>query len=346
MSKVDINIAEIIKDLNNKHKRKIVYLGSEDIMSDVKRWVHTGSTMLDIVMGGGVPIGRIVEIFGDFSAGKSTLATHFMIEFQKLGGIVALIDTETGFDKKRAQNMGLELNERFLVFEAMTVEEGFKIILDFLNQLPEDNEVPVLIVWDTVSNSTTEASKDGDRFGGGLGAVPRLLREGLRVINKQIPLKNASMVFVNQVQASIGAYVPTVDTNVGGGIKFNASIRLHVKNKGIFKENDNPMGITCGIKVVKNKLAKPQGYCEQMLRYETGFHDNMSLFYFLSKKEVGVIEGGGAGYWKCLKFKPDLPSIRSPNIVTFDKWLTDNQGLLEFLQEQLKEHKDMLWKLS
>jgi hypothetical protein len=83
-----------------------------------------------------------------------------------------------------------------------------------------------------------------------------------------------------------------------------------------------------------------------MLRYETGFHDNMSLFYFLSKKEVGVIEGGGAGYWRCPKFKPDLPSIRSPNIVTFDKWLVDNQGLLEFLQEQLKEHKDMLWKLS
>jgi recombination protein RecA len=302
----------------------------------------SGFKVLDHIMGGGIPIGRIVEFFGDFSSGKSTLATHFMIQFQKVGGIIFLIDTETGWDKRRAIKMGLDPSNNFYVLDALTVEEGFSLIDNIFDNIPLTNKLPILIVWDTISACPTFYQKEkDDANGGGMTSIPRAVRDGLRKITMEIPRHNASVLFVNQTQESIGMYAGPNDTNIGHGVKFHSSIRLQLRSRGKFVENDVPIGITTAITCVKNKLNKPQGKVDMAMYYDTGINDLLTTIQFLTK--VGVISTKGGGYSTCESFNKEMSGARIGSKDGLNKWLTDNPGLLEHLYSKVDEKKDSLW---
>lgn len=337
----------LVAEINKEQKGIAIRFGSEHLLSDIDVFISTGSRLLDAAMGGGVPSGRMIEVFGDESAGKSTVACHMLIECQKMGGVAVLIDTESTFYKLRAEAMGLNLND-LLVLEAETVEQGFERLDSLLDKVPTKGpeNMPIWIVWDTVSGSPTETEKEGDKFGEGIANRPRLVRLGLRRLAMELPRRNMSLIFVNQAQSTIGRFASKNDTNVGRGIKFHASIRMEVKAEGQFKETveqgvPEVAGTNCEIQIVKNKVTRPYANLRLPIYSDKGIDDWMSILAFLVNKEVGGIQMSGA--WP--KF-PGFDLVKNGYINSREsvrQLLANNPGLDTWLTAKMHEKEHLLW---
>jgi len=251
--------------------------------------ISTGSLSLDIALGvGGVPRGRVVEIFGPESSGKTTLTLHIVAQAQKLGGTAAFIDAEHALDPQYARKLGVNVDD-LLVSQPDNGEQA----LEIADMLVRSNAVDVVIV-DSVAALTPKAEIEGDMGDSHVGLQARLMSQALRKLTANIQRSNTLVVFINQIRMKIGVMFGSPETTTGGNaLKFYSSVRLDIRRIGSIKKGDDVVGSSTRVKVVKNKVAPPFKQAEFEILYGEGISREGELI------DLGVEAGfvGKAGAW-------------------------------------------------
>ncbi|WP_029356582.1 recombinase RecA [Bosea sp. 117] len=270
-------------------KGSIMRLGKSDKVIEVET-VSTGSLGLDIALGiGGLPRGRVVEIFGPESSGKTTLALHTIAEAQKKGGICAFVDAEHALDPIYARKLGVDL-DNLLISQPDAGEQA----LEIADTLVRSGAVDVLVV-DSVAALTPRAELDGEMGDSQPGMQARLMSQALRKLTASISRSNTMVIFINQIRMKIGVMYGSPETTTGGNaLKFYASVRLDIRRIGAIKERDEMVGNQTRVKVVKNKLAPPFKQVEFDIMYGEGV-SKMGELIDLGVK-AGVVEKSGAWF--------------------------------------------------
>lgn len=276
-------------------------------IGDVPAWIPSGLGMLDRALGGGLPLGRISEVFSEeASEGKTTLLLHFAAQTQKAGGVVVWLEAENALDRPRAARIGLDL-ETAIIFAPPSVEEGFTFIDKMVANITSDKELqgcPILIVWDTIAASPTIAEKRGDPFAGGMTEKPRIIAQNLRRYVVDFFKYKLHLCLVNQSITNVGntnPYGPKFNTPGGKAIKFYSTLRIKCRKSGFIggprklEAADDKLGISVNITAVKNKLALPFRASDLYLWGETGYDDIMSMAnYFAEAKTRDCLAQSGA----------------------------------------------------
>ncbi len=233
-------------------KGSIMRLGEGDVVKDIEV-VSTGSLSLDIALGvGGVPRGRVVEIYGPESSGKTTLTLQIIAEMQKLGGTAAFIDAEHALDPQYAQKLGVKV-EDLLISQPDHGEQA----LEITDMLVRSSSVDVVVI-DSVAALTPRAEIEGDMGDSQMGLHARLMSQALRKLTGNIKRSNTLVIFINQIRMKIGVMFGSPETTTGGNaLKFYASVRLDIRRIGAIKKGDEVLGNETRVKVVKNKVAPP-----------------------------------------------------------------------------------------
>jgi recombination protein RecA len=241
-----------ISQIERQHgKGAIMRFSSEDILP--VEVIPTGSLALDIALGvGGVPRGRIVEIFGHESSGKTTLALHIVAEAQKMGGSAAFVDVEHAIDPLYAKHIGVNM-EHLLISQPDTGEQALEIV----ETLVRSNAIDVVVV-DSVAALTPQAEIEGEMGDAHVGLLPRLMSKALRKLSGVTSKSKASIIFTNQIRQKIGVMFGNPETTPGGlALKFHASVRLEIRRAETLKDGDEMVGNRIRVKVAKNKVAPP-----------------------------------------------------------------------------------------
>jgi recombination protein RecA len=264
-------------------------LGKNDRSMDIDT-VSTGSLGLDIALGiGGLPRGRVVEIYGPESSGKTTLALHCLAEAQKKGGICAFVDAEHALDPIYARKLGVNVDE-LLISQPDTGEQA----LEICDTLVRSGAVDVLVI-DSVAALVPRAELEGEMGDSQPGLQARLMSQALRKLTASINRSNTMVIFINQIRMKIGVMYGSPETTTGGhALKFYASVRLDIRRIGAIKERDEVVGNQTRVKVVKNKLAPPFKQVEFDIMYGEGI-SKMGEIIDLGVK-AGVVEKSGAWF--------------------------------------------------
>lgn len=270
-------------------KGSIMRLGQKEQVVEIET-VPTGSLSLDIALGiGGLPKGRIVEIYGPESSGKTTLALHAIAEAQKSGGICAFIDAEHALDPIYARKLGVDL-ENLFISQPDTGEQA----LEITETLVRSGAVDVLVV-DSVAALTPRAEIDGEMGDALPGLQARLMSKALRKLTASIFRSNCMVIFINQIRMKIGVMFGSPETTTGGNaLKFYASVRLDIRRIGSIKDRDMIVGNQTRVKVVKNKLAPPFKQVEFDIVYGEGISKLGELIDLGVK--VGIVEKSGSWF--------------------------------------------------
>jgi recombination protein RecA len=233
-------------------KGTIMRLGEGEVIEDIQV-VSTGSLGLDIALGvGGLPRGRVVEIYGPESSGKTTLTLQVIAEMQKIGGQCAFVDAEHALDIQYAQNLGVNLQD-LLISQPDTGEQALEIVDSLVRSGAVD-----LVVIDSVAALTPKAELEGDMGDSLPGLQARLMSQALRKLTATIKKTNCMVIFINQIRMKIGVMFGSPETTTGGNaLKFYASVRLDIRRTGTIKKGDEAIGNETRVKVVKNKVASP-----------------------------------------------------------------------------------------
>ncbi|MEM7067455.1 MAG: recombinase RecA [Pseudomonadota bacterium] len=270
-------------------KGSIMKLGKNEQVVEIET-VSTGSLGLDIALGvGGLPKGRIVEIYGPESSGKTTMALHTVAEAQKTGGICAFVDAEHALDPVYARKLGVNL-EDLLISQPDTGEQA----LEIADTLVRSGAVDVLVI-DSVAALTPRAEIEGEMGDSLPGLQARLMSQALRKLTASISRSNTMVIFINQIRMKIGVMFGSPETTTGGNaLKFYASVRLDIRRIGAVKDRDEVVGNQTRIKVVKNKLAPPFKQVEFDIMYGEGVSKTGELLDLGVK--AGIVEKSGAWF--------------------------------------------------
>ena len=270
-------------------KGSIMRLGKAGKVMEIEA-VPSGSLGLDIALGiGGLPKGRVVEIYGPESSGKTTLALHTIAEAQKKGGTCAFIDAEHALDPVYARKLGVNLDD-LLISQPDAGEQA----LEICDTLVRSGAIDVLVV-DSVAALTPRAELDGEMGDSQPGMQARLMSQALRKLTASISKSNTMVIFINQIRMKIGVMYGSPETTTGGNaLKFYASVRLDIRRIGMIKERDEVVGNQTRVKVVKNKLAPPFKQVEFDIMYGEGVSKTGELLDLGVR--AGVVEKSGAWF--------------------------------------------------
>ena len=287
--------------------------------------IPTGSIALDIALGiGGLPRGRIVEIYGPESSGKTTVALHAIANAQKAGGIAAFIDAEHALDPEYARKLGVDI-DALLVSQPDTGEQA----LEIMDMLIRSGALDIIVV-DSVAALVPRAEIEGEMGDSHMGLQARLMSQALRKITGALHQSNTTAIFINQLREKIGVFFGTPETTTGGkALKFYASIRLDVRRIETLKDGQDAVGNRTRVKVVKNKMAPPFKQAEFDIIYGVGISREGSLIDM--GVEVGVVKKAGAWY----TYGSDQLGQGKENSRSF---LIDNPDLANEIERQIREY--------
>ena len=289
MSDKDKNLNEAISQIEKQFgKGTVMKMGDREIV-DIPS-VSTGSLGLDIALGiGGLPKGRVVEIFGPESSGKTTLTLQAIAECQKAGGTAAFIDAEHALDPNYAEKLGVNVDE-LLLSQPDTGEQA----LEVTDMLVKSGSVDLIVV-DSVAALTPRAEIEGDMGDHHVGLQARLMSQALRKITGNIQRSNAMVIFINQIRMKIGVMFGNPETTTGGNaLKFYSSVRLDIRRIGAVKEGEEVVGNETRVKVVKNKVSPPFKQAEFQIMYGEGINTEGEILELGQKLEL--VEKSGSWY--------------------------------------------------
>ena len=313
VKKDDDFAALLIKSLNQDFKTKVAYnLAVDESPTHVKSWTSTGSKMLDYICSnrrnGGLPEGRIVEVFGPPSIGKSHVATQVARSTQAAGGIVVYIDTENATSVENLKMLGCDVATKFVYVDTHCTEEVLDIAeKTILKARALDKNVPVTIIWDSVAASSPKAELLGDYDKESIGLQARAISKGMRKITGVIGQTNALFLILNQIRTKIGVMYGDPDTTPGGkAIPFHSSIRIKLGGGQQIKDAaGDVIGVKCWAKTVKNKVAPPFRKVDFEIHFGIGIKEHEQLFDLLRTHGEVENEGfkyqvSGHGSWKLI----------------------------------------------
>ena len=285
----EIVLDETLKEIQKMFgKGAVMRLGDRDAV-EVDA-IPSGSLLLDDVLGvGGYPKGRIIEIFGPESSGKTTLALHAIAECQKMGGRAAFIDAEHAIDPTYAKNLGVDV-DNLLLSQPNSGEEALEIV-----EMLASSGAINLIVVDSVAALVPQAELDGVMSDNSVGLQARLMSKAMRKLAGVLNKDECAVIFINQLREKVGVMYGNPETTSGGrALKFYASIRIDIRRTEAIKQGSEIVGNTCRIKIVKNKVAAPFKQCEIDIIYGQGVSKNAEI---LDKAvELGIIKKSGAWF--------------------------------------------------
>ena len=312
-------MSKIEKDFG---KGSIMRMGDEQVEQvDV---IPTGSIALNAALGvGGYPRGRIIEIYGPESSGKTTLAIHAIAEAQKMGGIAAFIDAEHAFDRFYAQKLGVDVDNLYI-----SQPDNGEQALEIADQLIRSSAIDIIVI-DSVAALTPKKEIEGDMGDSAVGLHARLMSQALRKVTATIAKTNTTCIFINQLREKIGVMFGNPETTTGGNaLKFYASVRLDIRKVTTLKDGDQPIGNQVRVKVVKNKVAPPFRKAE----FEINFGEGISKVGEIVDLgvEYGVIKKSGSWFsYQDAKLAQGRDATK--------QLLKDNPELCEELEAQIME---------
>ena len=304
-------------------KGSVMRMGDAGAANDIQA-VSTGSIGLDVALGrGGLPRGRIVEIYGPESSGKTTLTLHAVAEMQKQGGTAAFVDAEHALDPVYAEKLGVDVDE-LLVSQPDTGEQA----LEITDMLVRSGAVDIVVV-DSVAALTPKAEIEGDMGDSHMGLQARLMSQALRKLTANIKRSNTLVLFINQIRMKIGVMFGNPETTTGGNaLKFYSSVRLDIRRTGAIKKGDEIIGNETKVKVVKNKVAPPFKTVNFEILYGEGISHTGELI------DMGVanniVEKAGAWYsYKGEKIGQGKDKVRT--------YLQENPDVADEIEAQIRE---------
>lgn len=333
-------IKQIEKDFG---KGSIMILGEDQVIKNIEV-IPSGSLSLDVALGvGGYPRGRVVEIYGPESSGKTTLTLHALAEAQKLGGVVAFVDAEHALDVVYARNLGVDVNH-LLISQPDSGEQALEIV----DTLVRSNAIDMIVI-DSVAALVPRAEIEGAMGDAQMGLQARLMSQALRKLTASVSKSKTTVIFTNQIRMKIGVMFGNPETTSGGNaLKFYATIRLDIRRRSPIKEGDRIIGNETQVKVVKNKVAPPfrearfdiiygRGIVRENELIELGINEEIvskrgSWLSYITPKGEEVSLGQGKN--KAVQFLVDNPEIASE----IENRIRKAHGLLK--EKNLEEKKD------
>jgi len=303
-------------------KGSVMRMGDNTAPRDIEA-ISTGSLGLDVALGiGGLPKGRIVEIYGPESSGKTTLTLQVIAECQKKGGTAAFIDAEHALDPLYAEKLGVNVDD-LLVSQPDTGEQA----LEITDMLVRSSAVDVVVI-DSVAALTPKAEIEGDMGDSHMGLQARLMSQALRKLTANIKRSNTLVIFINQIRMKIGVMFGNPETTTGGNaLKFYASVRLDIRRIGAIKKGDEVVGNETRVKVVKNKVAPPFKQAEFDILYNEGISREGEIIDV--GVSLGLIDKAGAWY----SYNGDRIGQGKDNVRTF---LKDNAQIAQDIEGQIR----------
>jgi recombination protein RecA len=319
---IELAIGSIEKQFG---KGSIMRLGEQEVLAIDVPTISTGSIGVDIALGiGGVPRGRVIEIYGPESSGKTTLALHIQAEAQKTGGIAAFIDAEHALDVSYAKKLGVKTDD-LLISQPDTGEQA----LEIAEMLVRSNAIDVLVI-DSVAALVPRAEIEGEMGDQHMGLQARLMSQALRKLTGVISKSRTCVIFINQIRMKIGVMFGNPETTTGGNaLKFYASVRLDIRRTGAIKDGEKVIGNRTRVKVVKNKMAPPFREHEFDLLYGEGISKSGDLLDLAT--DLGIIDKSGAWF----AYKSERMGQGREQSKAF---LQQNPALMVELEERIRLH--------